>query len=161
MYVGIASQLDSLYNLGMHDSNPICDRPIPPVESSPLSPAYQLREQRIIHNPKELPWPLSPEEQAYFASNDLGGRLPFAVSSHYLSLVQGGEDDPVRRQIVPRVEELQHIGYELEDPLGEDHYSHNSQHGRQQANREESQNGGSTIAHGALLSVALVSAGGR
>ncbi len=115
-------------------TKPISDGPIGqnmcPKSGQPLGTAYQLRQQRIIHDPKELPWPLSTQEQAYFASNDLGGRLPFAVSSHYLSLVQGGEDDPVRRQIVPRAEELQHISYELQDPLGEDHYSHNSQYGR-------------------------------
>ncbi len=101
---------------------------------SELPEAYQLRQQRIITDPGELPWPLLPSEQAYFNAGEEGlrGRLPFAVSTHYLSLVQGSEpDDPVRRQIVPRAAELLRADYELQDPLGEDHYSHNDWQGQQ------------------------------
>ncbi|MEM9424706.1 MAG: KamA family radical SAM protein [Spirochaetota bacterium] len=102
-----------------------------------VSERYQLRKQRIIHDPEELPWPLSAAERAYFRSDDLAGRLPFAVSTHYLSLIQSGEDDPIRRQIVPTANELSSKSYELKDPLGEDRYSHND---RQSPQRQNSQN---------------------
>ncbi len=94
-------------------------------------PRYQLHAQQIIRDPSKLPWPLTPQEQSYFAASaaELRGRLPFAVSTHYLSLVNPDDPkDPVRRQIVPRAAELQRRSYELQDPLGEDLYSHNSEH---------------------------------
>ena len=89
----------------------------------PLPESYQLCKQRMISDPSRLPWPLSADERAYFeaAPEELQGRLPFAVTTHYLSLVCGDNPcDPVRRQIVPRAAELEKKDYELADPLGED-----------------------------------------
>ncbi|WGK69538.1 KamA family radical SAM protein [Candidatus Haliotispira prima] len=120
----------------MHQATLHTPPPLPAGHSDhavELPEAYRLRSQRIIHDPNKLPWPLSLEERAYFEASpeQLLGRLPFAVSTHYLSLVCGDDpNDPVRRQIVPRAAELEHKDYELRDPLGEDQYSHNSRHGK-------------------------------
>lgn len=88
-------------------------------------PRYRLQSQRLISDYRQLPWELSPEEEAYFAAGEkeLAGRLPFMVSSHYLSLAGSEPSDPLRAQIVPRQAELQRLPYESHDPLGEDQHS--------------------------------------
>ncbi len=49
--------------------------------------------------------------------------LPFAVTEYYLSLSDGTPACPIRRQTVPRIEELTVRDYELRDPLGEGLYT--------------------------------------
>jgi lysine 2,3-aminomutase len=63
---------------------------------------------------------LTEEEIAYF--RDAEGRedlLPVRITDYYLSLIGDSPDDPIRRQAVPRVQELDSRDYELHDPLGE------------------------------------------
>jgi lysine 2,3-aminomutase len=50
-------------------------------------------------------------------------RLPLAITEYYLSLSDGTPGCPIRRQAVPRVEELAVRDYELSDPLGEGLYT--------------------------------------
>ena len=45
-----------------------------------------------------------------------------AVPGYYFALLRDSEDDPIRRQAVPRIEELTVAPYELSDPLGEEKY---------------------------------------
>ncbi len=50
-------------------------------------------------------------------------RLPFLVTPYYLSLSRPDPEDPIRRQFLPRGEELQTSPWELADPLGEEKHS--------------------------------------
>lgn len=90
-----------------------------------MDPRYSLKSQRLISDPEELPWELTPREAAYFAAaeKERSPRLPFLVSTHYLSLASDLPDDPIRRQILPQIGELWRIPAELSDPLGEDLHS--------------------------------------
>jgi lysine 2,3-aminomutase len=81
---------------------------------------------RRITRPEELPsgFVLQAAERAYFTApaDPAGGRgrLPFAVTRHYASLADPADaQDPIRRQFVPRLEELERGPGELPDPLGE------------------------------------------
>ena len=50
-------------------------------------------------------------------------RPPFAVTRHWLGLLDGSVDDPLRRQAFPSGAEYLHDESELSDPLGEDKHS--------------------------------------
>ncbi|MCG8453822.1 MAG: KamA family radical SAM protein [Spirochaetales bacterium] len=52
-----------------------------------------------------------------------GPRPPFKVTRHWLSLLNGQKDDPLRLQVVPSPMELLVDEKELTDPLGEDQHS--------------------------------------
>lgn len=67
--------------------------------------------------------PLSPGEASYFTDPRRRGNLPLRISRHYLSLMGGSPDDPLRLQAVPRIQELEVREYELADPLGEDRFT--------------------------------------
>lgn len=84
-----------------------------------LLPSPQL--EKLISKVEQLPWELTASEKKYFAANS-GGSFPFLVSPHYLALATDREDDPIRRQIIPRAAELTGKTYELRDPLGEEKY---------------------------------------
>ncbi|MBL8681908.1 MAG: KamA family radical SAM protein [Myxococcales bacterium] len=50
--------------------------------------------------------------------------LPLSITPYYLSLIDPNDpEDPIRRQCVPRAEELRDSEGELRDPLGEEAYS--------------------------------------
>lgn len=47
--------------------------------------------------------------------------LPLSITPHYLSLIEGNDPScPIRRQVVPRSEEMQPSPGDLRDPLGEE-----------------------------------------
>ncbi len=48
---------------------------------------------------------------------------PFKVTNHWLSLLDGSLDDPLRRQVVPTTAEQITVEGELQDPLAEDSFS--------------------------------------
>jgi lysine 2,3-aminomutase len=48
---------------------------------------------------------------------------PFQVTGHWISLLDGSSDDPLRRQVVPTAAERMISPGELEDPLGEGSHS--------------------------------------
>ena len=48
---------------------------------------------------------------------------PFKITKHWLSLLDGSLDDPLRRQVVPTTAEQLTLPCELQDPLGEDAFS--------------------------------------
>lgn len=50
--------------------------------------------------------------------------LPLSITPYYASLIDPNDpQDPIRKQCVPRAEELRTEELELRDPLGEEHYS--------------------------------------
>lgn len=52
-----------------------------------------------------------------------GPRPPFRITAHWLSLLDGTKDDPLRRQVVPDPAESKTAPGERTDPLGEDVHS--------------------------------------
>ena len=63
---------------------------------------------------------LSSDEEA--AINSSPGP-PFKVTKHWLSLLDGTLDDPLRRQVIPTLQERITLPGELQDPLGEASHS--------------------------------------
>src|ERR1700730_13291421 len=51
-----------------------------------------------------------------------GDKLALAVTPHFFNLIPRGKspDDPIRRQVIPRVEETWSSPYDMADPCGED-----------------------------------------
>ncbi len=67
-------------------------------------------------------FPLTSAEHA--AMEGLQTKLPLAITPYYLSLLVGQPSDyPLRRTVVPTIDELVQMPEESDDPLGEDHQS--------------------------------------
>src|SRR5437016_13369498 len=51
-----------------------------------------------------------------------GDKLALAVTPHFFNLIPREQtpDDPIRRQVIPRVEETWSSSYDMADPCGED-----------------------------------------
>jgi lysine 2,3-aminomutase len=92
---------------------------------------YKTRENNPLHkcqvsrisskNDLENLICLSEEEKEYF---DKKPDSPFGITRYYLSLIkESGKEDPVRKQCVPCINELNIKNYESEDPLYESEYS--------------------------------------
>ncbi len=80
---------------------------------------WQLRNRltRLEHLEKHLT--LSPEERAGCLFADK--RLALAITPYFFNLINRDDPDcPIRRQVVPRVEETHTAPEELEDPVGEE-----------------------------------------
>lgn len=70
--------------------------------------------KRFIH--------LTPEEEA--GIRWAKGRFPMAVTPYFLSLIDPENPDcPIRRQVIPRIEEAVVVKGDLQDPCGEDEHS--------------------------------------
>lgn len=63
---------------------------------------------------------LSKEEEGYF--NAISGRFRISIPKKYFALAESDENDPVRRQFMPVIDELNIQEYETSDPLGENKY---------------------------------------
>ncbi len=51
-------------------------------------------------------------------------KLAMAITPYFFNLVEAGDEDgPIRRQVVPRLEETQQAPWEMPDPCGEDSHS--------------------------------------
>jgi lysine 2,3-aminomutase len=62
---------------------------------------------------------LSPEERSGVLLS--GDKLALAVTPHFFNLIERDDPDcPIRRQVIPRVEETWTSPYEMTDPCGED-----------------------------------------
>jgi lysine 2,3-aminomutase len=81
-----------------------------------------LSAREVVLRGADLPAAaLTESEREFFADPAHVRGLPFAVTRHYLSLIDWSDpEDPIRRQCIPRREEGQVRDYELSDPLGED-----------------------------------------
>ena len=63
--------------------------------------------------------PLSREEENAFKAS--GKNLPFAVTPYYFELVEADNPNgPIRKTVIPRVEEFTTTPHEMVDPLSED-----------------------------------------
>src|SRR5256712_8860921 len=62
---------------------------------------------------------LSEEERAGVLLS--GDKLALAVTPHFFNLLpRNNPDDPIRRQVIPRIEETSSSPYDMADPCGED-----------------------------------------
>jgi len=94
---------------------------------APMAEAPVWRDELAgrITRPEALPpgFALQPAELAWFAAAEGpkgGGGLPFAVTRHYAELADPDDpEDPIRRQFLPRAEELEAGRGGLADPLNE------------------------------------------
>jgi lysine 2,3-aminomutase len=80
---------------------------------------WQLRH--ALTTPSELAaqLDLTASEQQGLAALDARG-FPLGITPYYFGLIDRGDPDcPVRRQVVPRAEELERVPGDLADPLGE------------------------------------------
>lgn len=83
---------------------------------------WQLRNRIATREQLEALMPLSARERAGFAASKK--RLEFAVTPHFFNLIDRENPDcPLRRQIVPREEELIVSPGETSDPVGEEKFS--------------------------------------
>ncbi|MCD6397416.1 MAG: KamA family radical SAM protein [Spirochaetaceae bacterium] len=63
---------------------------------------------------------LSKEEEDYF--NTISGRFRISIPKKYFAIAESDKNDPIRRQFMPVIDELNIREYETSDPLGENKY---------------------------------------
>jgi lysine 2,3-aminomutase len=64
---------------------------------------------------------LTPAEREGLAALDAQGGLPLGVTPHFAGLMNAGdENDPLRRQVIPRADEFLPTSWDRRDPLGEE-----------------------------------------
>ncbi len=82
---------------------------------------WQLKNRVTSVEALERMIDLSPEERAGVLLS--GTRLAFAVTPHFFNLLPPDDpDDPIRRQVIPRIEETVRNPGEFVDPCGEDEH---------------------------------------
>ncbi|MEO7297414.1 MAG: KamA family radical SAM protein [Verrucomicrobiota bacterium] len=65
---------------------------------------------------------LTPEEQAGTVLSDT--KLAMAITPYFFNLIDPADENcPIRRQVIPRIEETQVADWEMSDPCGEDSHS--------------------------------------
>jgi lysine 2,3-aminomutase len=65
---------------------------------------------------------LTPEERAGVQLANT--RLALAITPYFFNLIDPADEHcPIRRQVIPRIEETHRAPWEMEDPCGEDHHS--------------------------------------
>ena len=80
---------------------------------------WQLRNRVTTLESLETKLRLAPEERAGVILS--GNKLAFAVTPHYFNLIDPEDPGcPIRRQVIPRMEEANVAPWELADPCGED-----------------------------------------
>jgi len=85
------------------------------------SPQWQLRNRVTTLEGLEKHLVLSQEERAGVLLS--GNKLALAITPHFFNLIHPTDPDcPIRRQVVPRIEETLEDPSEMADPCGEDHH---------------------------------------
>jgi lysine 2,3-aminomutase len=80
---------------------------------------WQLRNRVSTLEDLEKHLKLSPEERA--GALLTGSKLATAITPHFFNLIDGEDPScPIRRQVVPRLEESSYAAEEMTDPCGED-----------------------------------------
>lgn len=80
---------------------------------------WQLRHRINSLEKLEAHLELSSEERAGVLLS--GSKLAMAITPHYFNLIEADNPDcPIRRQVIPRIEETLHDPVEMDDPCGED-----------------------------------------
>jgi lysine 2,3-aminomutase len=93
------------------------DELVPPEEWN--SAAWQLRHRITTLAQLEKHLVLTDEERAGVLLS--GNKLAMAITPHYFNLIDPEDpEDPIRRQVIPRVEETWDDPEEMADPCGED-----------------------------------------
>ncbi len=83
--------------------------------------AWQLRNRIASLEQLEDRIRLTPEERAGVLLS--GSKLALGITPHFLNLVDGDDPGcPIRRQVIPRIEETNHNREEMSDPCGEDEH---------------------------------------
>jgi lysine 2,3-aminomutase len=84
---------------------------------------WQLRNRITSLKQLELLMPtLTPEERA--GTQLANSKLSLAITPHYFSLIDPSDEFcPIRRQVIPRLEETHVAQWEMSDPCGEDAHS--------------------------------------
>ena len=83
---------------------------------------WQWQLQNAIVNVDELVkhLPLSPEEIRAINLLSSNQFLPLSITPHYLRLINASDkNDPLKKQIIPKLAEYKNNKYDLDDPLGE------------------------------------------
>lgn len=86
----------------------------------------ELKNSISLEHELEKLLPLHPKEKAWFQKikeNRESAYLPFRVPRRVIPLIGEGLNDPIRRQIIPRIDEFTFLSYESRDPLCEANYS--------------------------------------
>lgn len=82
---------------------------------------WQLRNRITRREQLEELLTLTPEERAGVILSNT--RLAMAITPYFFSLVETEDmDGPVRRQVIPRIEEVNRSSWEMDDPCGEDEH---------------------------------------
>ncbi|MEM7144365.1 MAG: KamA family radical SAM protein [Verrucomicrobiota bacterium] len=82
-------------------------------------PAWQLRQRVTSLADLEEYLSLSDEERSGVLLS--GNKLAMAITPHFFNLVHPTDPNcPIRRQVIPRIEETWEADYEMTDPCGED-----------------------------------------
>ena len=77
-----------------------------------------------VRSIEQLEKVLTLADKEKMAMNHLQTKLPMAVTPYYLSLFANGDmNSPLRRTVVPTIDEFMVMPEEAEDPLGEEHQS--------------------------------------
>ena len=93
------------------------DELVPPEEWN--SAAWQLRHRITSLSQLEKHLVLTDEERAGVLLS--GNKLAMAITPHYFNLIDPEDpEDPIRRQVIPRIEETWDDPEEMADPCGED-----------------------------------------
>lgn len=93
------------------------DEHVPPDEWN--SAAWQLRHRVTTLAQLEKHLVLTDEERAGVLLS--GNKLAMAITPHYFNLIDPEDpEDPIRRQVIPRIEETWDDPEEMADPCGED-----------------------------------------
>src|SRR5712691_8865105 len=80
---------------------------------------WQLKNRVTTLAQLEQHLTLSEEERAGVLLS--GDKLALAITPHFFNLIEPGNPDcPIRRQVIPRIEETWSSPYDMADPCGED-----------------------------------------
>jgi lysine 2,3-aminomutase len=83
-----------------------------------------MEQHAVVTNKTELEHYLNLTENEKRWFDDRGDSLPLLISTYYLGLMDPHDPaDPLRRQVVPSVEELKYTEMETRDPLAEESHS--------------------------------------
>ncbi len=84
---------------------------------------WQLKNRISTRKQLEEKIALEPEEIAFFQAAGTT-KMPFAITPHFLNLiVPADKNDPLRKQIIPRIDEEKIAPEESADPLNEEKFS--------------------------------------
>jgi lysine 2,3-aminomutase len=83
---------------------------------------WQLRHRLTRLSDLESRMELTPDER--LGALQAQSRLAMAITPYFFSLIDREDPEcPIRRQVIPRIQELNRAPHELEDPCGEDEHS--------------------------------------